>query len=326
MQCKSLISVIRLFKINMNPIREFYLKTRNILIPACMALFFSCEEDRQAPVPAYLQINEFQFQGEEPDSTGYPTQRISDVWIFVNNQIIGTYSIPTGKIPVIAEGKARVSIQAGIFTDGMRKNRVYYPFYKAYEQDVVLEKGKTKILTPHFFFLPAWKSKSLKIPFTFYEDFEVLNEKMIQGDAGTVQPVTAIHSNTALRNLYGNRYLEIRTVKDDDVIDVTNDVYLPLETNGNPVYLEFDYKSTCPVQVGLRGRVGNSFTGTVQDLILYPNSQWTKIYVSLSEETGLFHTEALFQQQPATFRFFLRTIPAPGANNTLCIDNIRLLN
>jgi hypothetical protein len=80
------------------------------------------------------------------------------------------------------------------------------------------------------------------------------------------------------------------------------------------------------VQVGVRGKVGTTATGIVQDLILTPNSQWTKIYVSLSDETGQFHTESLAQRKPAYFRFFLRTLPAPGAGNSLSIDNIRLLN
>lgn len=302
-------------------------RANHLLILLCMAAIFSCQEDQLAPVPAYIQINDFFFQGNGPDSTGYPTQKISDVWIFVNNQIIGTYAIPTNKIPVLAEGQVRISVQAGVYTDGIRKNRVYYPFYKSYEKDTILEKGKTMVLKPQFFLLREWKGKSLKIPFTFYQDFEVSDAGIVMGDAGTVEGKREFHNNPSLENLYGKRYLKFTTPKDDDAIDAINDVYLPLETNGNPVYLEFDYKSTCLVQVGVKGKVGDAFTGIAQDLVLYPNKdEWTKIYVSLSEETALFHTEALSQGLPASFSFFFRTIPAPGANNYFCIDNIRLLN
>lgn len=288
--------------------------------------FAACQKDRQAPVPSYIQIEGYQFQNEGPDSTGYPTNRISDVWIYVNNQVIGTYSIPSGKIPVLATGRARISIQAGIFTDGIRKSRVYYPFYQSFEKDTVLEAEKTMLLQPRFSFLKQWKGKSLKKPFTFYQDFEWSDSGCIRGDAGTAVISRENHLNPQLENRFGKRYLKLSTSGDNDVIELSNNVYVPLETNGNPVYLEFDYKSTCPVQVGVRGKVGSTATGIAQDLFLNPNDEWTKIYVSLSEETALFHTEALSQRKPAYFRFFFRTIPPPGAGNSFCIDNIRLLN
>jgi len=289
-------------------------------------LLASCSEDKLSPVPSFIQVDTFSFQGAGPDSTGYPTQRISDVWIYVNNQIIGSYTIPTGRIPVLADGKSKISIQAGVYTDGIRKSRVYYPFYSSFEKDTIMQKEKTMLLKPHFTFLPQWKGKSLKKPFTFYQDFEWSDSGCVKGDAGTVTPTREYHQGGISENLYGKRYLKLTTQSESDIIDLTNDVYLPLETNGNPVYLEFDYKSTCPIQVGVKGKVGNTAVGSVQDLILNPNEKWTKIYVSLSDETGQFQTTVLAQRKPAYFRFFLRTIPGPGAGNSFCIDNIRLLN
>jgi|GEM_PF-1100300 len=290
------------------------------------ALISGCEKDRQAPVPSYIQVDSFSFQGAGPDSTGYPTQRISDVWVYVNNQIIGVYAFPTGRIPVLADGNARISLQAGVFTDGIRKSRVYYPFYQAWELDTIMEKEKTMKLRPHFNFQSRWKGISLKKPFTFYQDFEWSDSGCVKGETGSVTPVREFHNGTAPEALFGKRYLKLTTTGDDDVIDLSNNKEVKLETNGNPVYLEFDYKSTCPVQVGVRGKVGSSTTGIVQDLILNPNENWTKIYVSLSDETGQFQPEVLAQRKPAYFRFFLRTIPPPGGGNSLSIDNIRLLN
>lgn len=286
----------------------------------------ACTEDKLSPVPSYISVDSFSFQDNGPDSTGYPTQRISDVWIFVNNQVIGSYAIPTGRIPVLADGNARISLQAGIFTDGIRKSRVYYPFYQAWDCDTILTKEATLHLKPHFRFFPNWKGKSLKKPFTFYQDFEWSDSGCVKGDNGTIDPVREFHNGTASEALFGKRYLKLSTIGENDVIDLSNNVYVPLETNGNPVYLEFDYKSTCQVQVGVRGRVGTTAIGVAEDLILNPNQEWTKIYVSLSDETGQFHPEVLAQKKPAYFRFFIRTIPPPGAGQSFCIDNIRLLN
>jgi hypothetical protein len=298
----------------------------SFLLILLSGLLSGCANDKLAPVPSYIQVDSFSFQGNGPDSTGYPTQRISDVWIYVNNQIIGTYAIPTGRIPVLAEGNARISIQAGVYTDGIRKSRVYYPFYQSWDLDTILEKEKTMKLRPHFTFMPVWKGKSLKKPFTFFQDFEWSDSGCVKGDNGNATPFREFHNGSADEALFGKRYLKLTTIGDLDVLDLSNNVYVPLETNGNPVYLEFDYKSTCQVQVGVRGKVGTSATGTAEDLILNPTETWTKIYVSLSDETGRFHTEALSQRKPAYFRFFIRTLPPPGAGNSFCIDNIRLLN
>lgn len=285
----------------------------------------ACSGDKLAPVPSYIQVDDFRFQQAFPDSTGYPTQRISDVWIYVNNQYLGTYAIPTGRIPVLASGNARISIQAGIFTDGIRKSRVYYPFYREWILDTMLVKEQTIRLNPHFAFLSRWKGKSLKKPFTFYQDFEGSDSGCVKGESGTVTPLRDFHSG-ADESLFGRRYLKLSTLNGDDVIDLSNNVFVPLETNGNPVYLEFDYKSTCQVQVGVRGKIGTTVNAIAEDLILNPTDEWKKIYVSLSEETGRFHQEVLAQKKPAYFRFFIRTVPPPGAGNSFCIDNIRLLN
>jgi hypothetical protein len=274
-------------------------------------------------VPSYIQITEFSFQKDTSNAaTGSYSNRISDVWIYVNNQFIGAYSIPTQKIPVLAEGGAKISVQAGVFTDGIRKSRVSYPFYKSFDLDTILVKGQTMVLKPEFEFLPEWKGKKLIKPFSFYQDFEINKEGCKMGEAGNVELKIESHeSDPAIKRRFGDNYLKLTTLNNNDVIDVSNDVYLPLESNGNPVYLEFDYKSTCPVQVGLRGKSDNRSLGEIHDLILNPNENWTKIYVSLSEETS-----RLAPGQKASFIFFLRTLPPPGKGNSLSLDNIRLLN
>jgi hypothetical protein len=286
-------------------------------------LFFeSCDYFHpKETVPSYIQVDTFSFQNAGPDSTGYPTQRITDVWLFVNNQTLGVYTLPTQKIPVIAEGKATISIQAGVFTDGIRKNRVYYPFYRSFETSTILEKEKTVKVTPHFSY-----SDRMKKPFTFYQDFESGDTGCIRGEVGTVNLERIFHPAGTNENLYGRRFIRMTTQTASDIIDFSNDVYVPLKTNGNPVYLEFDYKSTCPIQVGIKGLIGNVSPGSVADLVLNPREEWTKVYVSLSEETGLFNTESILQKKPARFRFFLKTIPEPGAGNSLSLDNLRLIN
>lgn len=298
---------------------RFFVKRFMILV---MAIFsFSCSYfNPEVEIPSYIQVDTFSFQSAGPDSTGYPTQKISEVWLYANNQVLGVYELPTGKIPVLASGKTKISIQAGVYTDGVLKNRIYYPFYRSYETEVVLEKEKTTKILPRFSYT-AQKKK----PFNYYQDFESSDSGTSRGTNGTVFVDRLLHSGDVTESQFGNRYAKLTTSSASDVIEFCNNAFVPMPTNGNPVYLEFDYKSTSSIYVGVHCTIGGIAQGSVGDLILNANDKWTKIYVSLSEETSKFNTEASFQRKPAKFRFFLKTLTAPGAGNSLCIDNVRLI-
>jgi len=302
---------------------ELFLRffAKQTLILAVVVFAFSCTYfNPDVEIPAYIQVDTFSFQSAGPDSTGYPTQKISEVWLYANNLVLGVYELPTGKIPVLANGKTNISIQAGVYTDGIRKNRVYYPFYQSYETDVVLEKEKTIKIRPHFSYTPQKKK-----PFNYFQDFESSDSGTSRGTNGTVFADRVLHSGDATESQFGNRYAKLTTSSASDVIEFCNNAFVPMPTNGNPVYLEFDYKSTCSLFVGVHCTIGGIAQGSIGDLVLNANDKWTKIYVSLSEETSKFNTEASFQRKPAKFRFFIKTLTEPGAGNSLSIDNVRLI-
>ncbi|HPI10997.1 MAG TPA: hypothetical protein PLK63_08150 [Catalimonadaceae bacterium] len=294
---------------------------KQVVILVVFGLAYSCSYfDPEVEIPSYIQIDTFSFQSPGPDSTGFPTQKISEVWLYANNQVLGVYELPTGKIPVLASGKTNITVQAGVYTDGVRKNRVYYPFYRAFETEVVLEKEKTTQILPHFSYT-AQKKK----PFNYFQDFESSDSGTSRGVNGTVYIDRLLHSGDVTESQFGNRYARLSTSSASDVIEFSNNAYVPMPVNGNPVYLEFDYKSTCSIYVGVHCTIGGVAQGSVGDLVLNANEKWTKIYVSLSEETNKFSAEASLQRKQAKFRFFLKTLTEPGAGNNLCIDNVRLI-
>jgi hypothetical protein len=274
----------------------------------------------EAAVPSYIRIDSVFFQENGPDSTGYPSHRISDLWIYANNQIVGIFEWPTAKIPVLAEGNTRISIQAGVFTDGTRKSRVYYPFYRAFNTEVVLIKNQVSVLKPSFRYTPEKKK-----PFSFYQDFEASLSGCGKGDAGTASLSREFHEDSIPGNRFGDRYALLKNVSSTDILEIASEDFVPLKTNGDPVYLEFDYRSTTQMTVGLKAMIGNTPAGSVNDLILLPRSQWTKVYVSLADETQSYNSSAVLLGRPAVFRFFIRSSENPGSNQTFAIDNIRLI-
>ena len=66
-------------------------------------MFTNCTlTDSEQPLPAYLEITDVsitttQFQGD-------PTHKITDVWAYADNQLLGVFELPS-KIPILTNGE-----------------------------------------------------------------------------------------------------------------------------------------------------------------------------------------------------------------------------
>lgn len=280
----------------------------------------ACELYRPAEiVPSYIRIDTFSFQNTGPDDTGYPTQRITEVWVYSKNNLVGIFTLPTGRIPILSEGPTDLQIQAGVFTDGIRKSRVSYRFYEQYTERADLRKGQEIVLRPHFRY-----PDRLKKPFAWYQDFESADTGYFRGEKGTVAILRETHPPGVSGNLYGRRFARMQTVTDADVAEFRTKPFVVLPTQSE-VFLELDYKSTCDIEIGVTGQVGDRLIGSVADLRLVPRDTWTKVYVSLGEETGMFHPETFIERKPASFQVYFRTPQPPGAGQEISLDNLKLI-
>jgi len=294
---------------------HFFIILKITFVLVCTILISSCDiVNPPIKIPAYIQLDSFSFETDE--KTGFNTHKITDAWIFVNGQQIGVYSIPTNPIPALAEGNAKISILAGVYADGISANRIYYPFYKSYTETKVLEKGKVAKVYPKFRY-----DSSLKKPFVYYQDFEKSDSGFSMGRFGNIPLQIASHIPSDPIAAFGNRYAILKATTADDIIEYSNNIWVSLNESGMPVYLEFDYKATCNIEVGIIGRKASGQIQTSYDLILKPNDNWTKMYVNLTDEVGDFRPERKLK-----YRFFLRTSSQAGIGNSLSIDNLRLIN
>ena len=161
----------------------------------------------------------------------------------------------------------------------------------------------------------------LKKPFIFYQDFEKSDSGIGQGRDGNVELKLADHPSYESEKEFGKAYGVISTKSEIDFMELTNKIWIPLNESGMPVYVEFDYKTTCEIAVGIYGQKPGSTAYRVSDLVLRPTDKWTKIYVNLTDEVG-----GLRPDRKLEYRFFMRSIKQPGSGNSFSIDNIRLIN
>ena len=111
-------------------------------------LFFSsCEIiNPDEDIPSYVRVENISLVTDTA-TQGSASHRITDVWLYVDNQPLGVYEMPVS-IPVLDEGTHVVSIRGGIIVNGIASTRVYYPFYAFYNDTINLTRGAVSTVSP----------------------------------------------------------------------------------------------------------------------------------------------------------------------------------
>jgi hypothetical protein len=96
----------------------------------CLSLSVaSCKKfEGSQTVPAYIHIDAISLDCDY-SVYGANTHKITDAWVYVDDQIIGCYELPT-TFPVLKKGPHKVTIFGGICNNGIAASRATYPFYK----------------------------------------------------------------------------------------------------------------------------------------------------------------------------------------------------
>jgi hypothetical protein len=282
-----------------------YLRSLLFLLPVCLLL--QCDlVNPDESVPAFLQINPFELQ-TDPGRQGSASHKITEGWITVNGEFLGAYALPA-VLPVLMQGPADVTVEAGIKDNGISTTPDIYPFYSPFKTSVNLVPDETVVIDPKVSYDPNTE-------FAFIESFEAgltLFQDLIAGQTG----LTVSDEEVFEGSLSGK--IELST--DNPLIEVaTLNEYRGLTDQSPFVYLEVNYRSDAPVIFGLIGGRGTSSRNSVYDPGFNPKDSWNKIYFNLS---GLLATSP-FDAHQIGLRAFL---PAESSQATVWLDNIKLVH
>lgn len=242
-------------------------------------VFAGCElYNPKEPIPSYIRINSVNLSTLSTE--GSNSQKITDVWVYVDEELIGCFELPT-RFPVLKSGTHHLKIRAGIKVNGISATRAPYPFYNYYEQDINLVEGQVLELTPTFNYLSNTQ-------FSFIEDFEGTGHIFYPrpGGTDTVMKITTIPAQVFEGAGSGIVGLDNNTITFfETVTDPTTKYALP--TAGSPVFLELNYRCDHPFSVGVYAytvSTGGTVTNTQQFKVIDVNrsESWNKIYVYLS--------------------------------------------
>ena len=267
-------------------------------------VFIACQKDEVA-IPTYFQINEIRFNDNINGETS--TSKISDAWVYVNDQKQGIYEMPC-TFPVIGDGTNNIKIFSGIKVNGISASRDIYPFYESY--DTTINFISDSILS----LLPTTKYKQ---NLNFYsEDFDGLGNNFdisINSDTNFISPFPTDSVYGELSNI-GKVFLEDPFLNFEATTFEIDD----FPSAGSPVYLELDYKNNSTFIIGAYVNFSQSVIKK-SIIAINPSEDWNKIYVNLTPTIN----ESIGAQSLKVFLSMLR--PESMNSAELSIENFKII-
>ena len=259
-------------------------------------IFISCEKDDK--IPSYLKVNNVNLNYNQ--NFGSITENITDVWVYIEDNLQGVYEIPV-EFPVLEEGIKNIRVKAGIKANGIASTRIQYPFYSSFLDTINLVKDETIEIFPTFSYNDAFNA--------IIEDFE--------NSGTTVDSTISSEIDFTIVNEDENKYAFAEIVSPLINFEIaTQDLTLPQQ--GAPVYLELDYKSSTEFLVGM---YINYPQDVVKSELVWVTSKqdWNKIYINLTQTVS----ESIGAQSFKVFFNMRRN--DPSSNEEISLDNIKVL-
>lgn len=270
-------------------------------------IHLSCEKDgNKQEIPSYIRIDSIQLEDNVNINEGTLSHNITDAWVYVNNQLIGTFELPA-TFPVLQEGEADIMVKAGIKMNGVASTRVPYPFFKEYRiSGVTLVPEEVTTLQP----------------VVSYDENSTIPWREAFGDSDFR---LKSEGDTSMFHITGNDAFDAggsgRIVLEDSAsfFEATSDTGYVLPRNGNPVFLEMNFKTNHSVTTGLYA--DNPATSQQKAIVvLNKTDTWKKIYINLT-------TTVINTPQATSYRVFFGTMRNPaGEKAVIDVDNIKIIH
>ena len=261
---------------------------------------YSCEViNTEEDNPSIITIESIEVDGNH-------TSKITDAWVYVDNEFQGVYPLPTS-FPVFKTGQQEIIIEAGIKKNGISSSRENYHYFTSFEVKTELFEKQNTSFSPKV-------SYSLS-SFPYIENFEGVGTSLSVVSDSSNHTIEKIYNSS--NNNYGNYYAKSVISGEYGELFECNTPNFDLPKD-QVVYLEMDYKCNVPIIVGIYAN-GSSEIDKNTIIYLSEKQEWNKIYISL--------TEIIYNYNDANDYKLFFAIPRDTtvAQNEMYLDNIRLL-
>ena len=279
-----------------------------LLIPF-LFLFQSCEViNPDEDIPTFIKIDSIGFSSEFDEGTA--KQVISDSWVYVNGDLIGTFEMPF-EIPVLKSGASTISIFPGVKLNGISGTRTINPFFTTIEKDVDLKVGQTVSLIAE-----SKYKDGIKFPWNNRgeEDFE---EGGISIDSIGNSSTKVIKTTTEVFEGTGSGYIKLDAEHKTFYGESTE--YFTLPQSGAAVVMEINIKNDVPFVIGMFAYLPGGTVVSNDHLGVNPGDNWKKLYVNFTELVSNYPTALKYKV------FFKANIGSQEEGNVY-LDNIKIMH
>jgi len=289
--------------------RFFPVTIRVFLISLLLAPAISCEKKLDEDlIPSFIASDQVIFT-TDPYTQGSASHKITDIWLYVDDQITGAYELPC-RIPVLKSGIHNIRIAAGIKLNGIANSRIAYPLYEPYIlKNVNLVKDSILNIVPKFVYRTTTH-------FAWVEDFDDINFSMDSTRKSNVDiELTPFDSPLAFEGAHSG---QIMLYDDSTFFEIASNNAYELPQSNTPVMLEFNYRNN---NVFLVGVFVQGISTIIQKPVLYinPSDTWNKIYINLTQVV----TES---SNPIDFKIFFGGMKSQEVDTGFVfLDNIKLI-
>lgn len=241
---------------------------------------------------------------------GSNSSKISEAWIYVDDNLLGVYDLPC-RVPVLAdEGNHKITIGAGIQLNGISSTLAPYAFYQLKDTSLSLIPGQTSFLSPQVQYYDS-------LTFPLIANFDLISGNKLTATSNS--DTSAALTSDPSKVFEGTGSFIAQLKRDSGFVEFqTVDAY-SLPKQGRTVFAEINYKNSHVLSVGIAANYASSSTISQTVINLNPTETWKKVYVNL---TTFVSTEI----NATNYRLFFYSIkPAGSSDLEFCIDNLKIV-
>ena len=284
-----------------------------LLIIGLVTPLFICISSchKASPTPCYLHIEPFNITTSYA-AQGSTSSKVTDVWVYVNNQNLGAYQLPCNipvilNNPILNNGKSQIILSAGIMKDGITTMHMQYPFYSSWFDTLTLQEGKTYEMTPKAHYVDS-------LNFYLKEDFELGSAfNKLLGD-------TTLVRENKVSNSYEGFYGKLSLDAAHDTVEIISTSSWSLPENTSPVFIEMNYKCDYEFTVGLLSTTSSTATKYWHETFI-AKSGWNKVYIDI--------TDAVNELKGTSYQIIIKAGNTYGhitSPTNFYFDNIKLIS
>lgn len=228
----------------------------------------SCDSDSKEA--AFLVIDDYTVEAFRAGQD--ETANFSDVWVILDNEPYGVWTLPA-RIPIeVTGGERQVLLAPGVRVNGVSGAARQYPFFDFYEVNQAFTNGEEVNITPRFEYFDIAE-------IGFEETFELQNAFSVDLDNDLSTAIVRTDSIARLGTYSG----EVRLPGETGMMQTSTFLRYDADLLDGPnAYLELDVKGNMPLLVGYV--TYGDFTFGDYKVVVRESDEWVKLYIDLSEE------------------------------------------